>query len=59
MPGEEDEPLQAVILADTYNERLKPLTANQPRVCTCTPQAITTDVDFRLGYGGLVPVTYL
>lgn len=32
MPSEEDEPLQAVILADTYNERFKPLTINQPRV---------------------------
>ncbi|KAF8522178.1 nucleotide-diphospho-sugar transferase [Hysterangium stoloniferum] len=31
MPSEDDEPLQAVILADTYNERLKPLTATQPR----------------------------
>ncbi|GJJ12053.1 hypothetical protein Clacol_006294 [Clathrus columnatus] len=33
LPSEDEhEPLQAVILADTYNERLKPLTVEKPRV---------------------------
>lgn len=31
--GEEDEVLQAVILADSFNKRFKPLTSGKPRVC--------------------------
>ena len=32
MQGEEEEVLQAVILADSFNKRFKPLTVNKPRV---------------------------
>ena len=31
--AEEDEVLQAVILADSFNKRFKPLTVGKPRVC--------------------------
>ena len=30
-PGEEEDVLQAVILADSFNNRFKPLTTNKPR----------------------------
>ena len=30
--GQEEEVLQAVILADSFNKRFKPLTVNKPRV---------------------------
>lgn len=30
---DDDDILQAVILADSFNERFKPLTLNKPRVC--------------------------
>lgn len=32
--AEEDEVLQAVILADSFNKRFKPLTVGKPRVLT-------------------------
>ena len=36
MQGGEEEILQAVILADSFNNRFKPLTVNKPRVCDRT-----------------------
>lgn len=31
--NEEDEGLQAIVFADSFNSRFKPLTQNKPRVC--------------------------
>ena len=32
----EDDVLQAVILADSFNRRFRPLTVGKPRVCVCS-----------------------
>ena len=39
---EDDEVLQAVILADSFNKRFKPMTASRPRVSEPGPCIVVT-----------------
>ena len=42
--AEDDEILQAIILADSFNNRFKPLTLNKPRVGRALPVSADTNL---------------
>lgn len=50
----EDDVLQAVILADSFNKRFKPLTVGKPRVCLLPLSQVYVRADF-----GFLCVVYL
>lgn len=41
---EEEQPLQAVLIADSFNRRFFPITKDQPRVCISSSVAVTSSL---------------